>query len=439
MTQDFIRECGVNELYCTYYHEIGASTLTSVTFNIEGQLPPDILRHACSKVAVRHKLLQSFITDKSDATLGLKYGVPQDDSLAEEGVTAFPFKVITREDDDHWKRQNEIETRTPIAEDAPVLWRVTYLVSEDSNKHDIIMTFNHSISDGSAFTCFADEVFAYCGALIKGVDFTIKPALPVPASIDRIATTFDTPPESTPETLEPWKIEGMAPLDDRITRYLFHKYDEAYMGRIKARSKQENVSMGALFAMALYLASAEHLGIEEAKKAKFGSAVNIRKFCNVDVADEVFAHYSGAFFTTHTFDRSVSIWELSKEYYNDLLAQLNNNKKNGFFPAKLDKRDIRDQVFGESARAEKEMVYTTCPCISNLGVRHFQGDYGPFQINEVYFNCGQLSGHFALWLFMLSVKGQQFMCLSYTEPLMKKETAHAIKETFLSLIEKAIS
>jgi hypothetical protein len=133
----------------------------------------------------------------------------------------------------------------------------------------------------------------------------------------------------------------------------------------------------------------------------------------------------------------IPFWDLARNCGKELTNRVNVKRNQGFLPRQFHTILLRLIVESNLAESEARQQFVGGPCLSNLGVLDLSEEYGPFQLQEIYFGSPHPSGLYSVFLCVVTLHGRLFCALSYTEPLLSRRTAESISDSFVSLLETA--
>ncbi len=443
-----VRTLGFWEETCKVYHEnFGCSGMVLQYARVTGPLNPELVRNALRWLQERHPLLQSEFADYSEDYNKFSSdhytSVPDDQRAAE-----VPLTVVKWEGDTHWQRASEEELATDFAPGSRYLWRARMLHGD--NTHDFIFIFHHSISDGPSNAHFVRDFVSYCADLSSGKvkPDNFKPEALLPPVEKMIPTAKEPAKEpvksdlvqedrDTEVELTPWKFEVNKPMSERRTRNFYHIIDEDQAVRLKANTKREGVTINSVLMAAIMDATFQEKGNDH--HALFSTAISLRSFCEPPVGNEHFGCYVMVVNTIHKLGDNVSLWDLSKDCHHGLRAEIDSKHKQGFMTPAFKKADVAEGMKGALASTNSDGVFPSGCVISNIGLLNFEKNYGPFQLKDIFFSTTQVSGNFNFLMWVNSLHGKIYCCLTYTEGLFTSELAASIKERFVANLDEACS
>lgn len=427
-----------------YHDQYRCSGMIFQILRVQGKLTPEIIRKALSWLQMRHPLLRAhFVEDDHYYRFQVDH---YDNRELDEKIAGVPLCVVKRADDAHWLKITEDELCRDFDPESRKLWRMIFLHSENSCHSNEIITFiHHAISDGVSITGFAHELLSFCRQIATGTnhvpDLEVLPLLPAAElmlpEIPPSCKFSSQPPQnhSSEEKQTPWNFQVDQPLNERRARILYFQLDEAIMTQLRACCKRQHTTVNSALIAALLISTFNKT--DSIHHVCFSFAINLRTFCEPKVDNEHFGCYIMMEQARITLSQNISFWDLTHNCSKEIEKQIDIRQRQGFLPKKFHKSFLSSMMVTGLSKSNAQQQFSGGPALSNLGVLDLSEKYGPFQLKEIYTGAPQVSGLYMVFLCVSTFREKLFCTLSYTEPLLSREAANSIADSFVSQLEIA--
>ena len=361
-----------------------------------------------------------------------------------EGTQKIPLIVIDRQHEQQWLEITESELLQKFSGEFAPLCRITLLqTSEQSEWHEIIVTFHHAIADGISAIHFVDELLSYYQQLVEGIPIAPKESLPLLPSLENLlqkclseinSTNFlpTTPNQtsSSPTLL----IEQTAPVVDRRTRLIPRELDQELTSQIKSRCRDEQTTVHGALCAAMILACVQQLSSQEPVLVSCSSSVNLRASCFPPVASEYLGCFISNITTIHHAEPNTNFWELARECHTTI-NQLVHHKVPHFQASNAELLNKYQSSF-LAQLAEHNMGRNTTMHVSNLGQWDLKPSYGSIRLESFYFATGLNLVGTCFWLGTATINQKLFCTFTYTDPLISMRTAELLADSVINILSR---
>ena len=352
-----------------------------------------------------------------------------------------PFVTETRISEDQWLARSEDEMFTDF--DGDYLWRGVLLSQPDGTDHDLCFFFHHCVSDGLSNAYMVRDLLEYYCLLAEGKEPepAAEPLLP-PVDEMLMDTSSDEVPVLEWEQLEQtaWPIMNYAPLEQRRTRLICQELPREQLEILVGHCRQEGTSInGLLMAVLLQSMALEWFGdFEHTRHLKGTSAISLRPVCDPPVASKSFGCYAMALETIYSFHLHTSVWDLARQCKQRLTDQIEQKKAAGFLAPDFTEAQLQEFISSAFGQVDRSRIHPGGVGLSNLGALPFDRQIGPFELTSMYFTSAQTTGYYAMTPNFIGLNGSLFCSFNYCEPLVSKEAARRIADTFFHKLGTAI-
>lgn len=290
------RRLGGMERLFHQQNSIGSSNLCGI-LSYEGSLDLSTLPAALAKVQATYPRLLSSI----DADPVLSY---------QPRAGAIPFRVIDRQDDEHWRLIVREEVRRHYEQE-----RIFVTILQGADRGEIIVAADHTLAD-------AKSVTAICECFIAGMNGRASPPVPIGEAWEERLPTFH----------KGWRaffrmiffirnLFRRAPKQSLIfgkdvpsyhTQTAGFVLDEATLQKLKLAIEREKTNLNALFCAASMLAAFESFSAEEAGVVCLNTPVSLREQIDPPASPQELGLFVSAFLQWQPVNRTTDIWQLSR-------------------------------------------------------------------------------------------------------------------------------
>jgi hypothetical protein len=138
-----------------------------------------------------------------------------------------------------------------------------------------------------------------------------------------------------------------------------------------------------------------------------------------------------------TLSKKLSFWDLARNCGEELIRRVLLGRKQGFMPKEFHKFMLSAMMESNLSEADERQHFPWGPALSDLGILDLSEAYGPFRLKEIYYGTVQASALYKVFLGVATYRGKLFCTLSYAEPLLSRQTANSIADSFVSQLETA--
>lgn len=398
---------------------------------LKGPLTQTLAQSALAYLQAKHPMLQGEIIENDDAYVidRRKY-----QALSEsKRLAAIPLHVHKREDASTWRTVSDTQIAIGFEKrhhQPSYAWRAHLILGQ--NRHELLFLVSHGVSDALSTATLMRDFLDYCGTYDQADHPLTQPSQALlPAFESRLPPL---PKEQAPlaalDRSDKMSFEANAPLLERQPRHLFHCIDPATVTHFVKACKREGVSvnsgLSAAWLKAVYPTETEY--------GNLITAINLRQDCQPPVANDVFGGFVLIAATEHNLQQP--FWDLARDFADELKADIATRRANGFIPRAVDKQAMIKAAFDGQNTVDQSNTFLYGPGSSNIGRLDFPETYGSFALDELYFGTSQNTGIFAIAVSIITVLGKLCCCFSYPEPLLSKQSATQMMETFVGQIQQ---
>jgi hypothetical protein len=399
-----------------------------IVAHVGGALEPQLLSRALALVQARHPLL------------GAKIVAPEGKpAFSMEGVPPIALRTVTRESEDHWRREAEHELNTRLSWQEGPLMRAVLVQGEA--RSELLLTFHHSAGDGRSGMVVVRDILTFAAALSRGEEVA-SGAVRAPPSIEDLfasqvkgarafwqtvkfvsSTVFamsrrprQLPPQGEAGPVKAGLLHGSIPADE--------------CERLREHCRKEGATVHGVICGAMLRSVAAQLdGLEKAAKARFlgcYSPVDLRdQFLGAVDAGAV-GYFLGMGLTFHRVGVAEEPWPLARDLGQRLRAM-------------KDAGDIYIATHfqsGVSRRWDLQAAARSSPpvaaAVSNLREVGLAGRFGEFTLEGVHFALASHAWGAAPVLTVATHQGILQLNMTYSTPRIPEEWARQIFERMLA-------
>ena len=404
---------------------------------VSGVLTELVLRQALNIIQQRHPSLRSKIKGGR---------VPE---FLLDDVPPIPLRIVKRNSDLHWVEEVEKEMCEPLPWSEGPLIRVIHLVSGESNRSELLVTFCHVTADATSGVTFVEDLLTISDKLSKGMEIDLGSPLqflPAPDNLLREDLEFRAPELSTPspQSVElPGDVD--VPPDKRVTRVIQKILSPDETKELVRRCREEKTSVHGALCAAFMQAMVEQMRLKNAVLSEGPymmscvTPVNMRHHFSISV-DKHIGDFISQAIHYQFIDDTGSLWDDAREVREALTKEINAGGDiqairgcSGYlakFSHPIDPIPFMRELFESSAPV----------AATNLGRLDIPEQFGDIILEELHFtvsiNADAKSG------FAISVttfRGRLTINFLYAEPYISKERANRIIESTMKRLLDAIS
>lgn len=419
------RSLGFFESIYVYCNQIAPSHANiGVVVSIQGPLHLDILREAIYFLFQRHSNLRCIIHCDGDETFFSQAAI----------LDNIPLRVVQKTSSEQWKSSFEEEIHQPFPIDR-YLWKLLVLEDIDTNQHELIASFHHSIMDGISGYRFFDDLFTYYSLLFHKTKptFSRLPLLPAIEHLVRSDYSEDkyfANMEQISTSL--WPYSEHVPVHLRKSKFLFRVIDEPLFNSIAISAKKHGVSINSTLHAAIGLSVARFH--QKPLEMQYHTPMQLRGHSKPPIGKE----YLGCFISVLVIPCSdlqpdKPFWTLAKEYEKQIRTLI---PSAGFSPSKFALSTVTQQLDQSIDFCEKHKSFPMRIGITNLGVLSSNLDYNPLTLRSFFFSSVHKIGRYPFFIYAASLNKSMFITFEYTAPLLDARSAHTIWESFFEILEE---
>jgi len=388
---------------------------------LEGSFSQDQLRSALGRVQRKHPALRALIRSGPD---GLYYEA--------DCAPEIPLRVVTRVNEDHYRRECETELVTEFAYDQPQL-RAIWLQSEQES--DLLLTTSHRICDGMSILIIVREVLRSLHS-----DQELIPYEPI--------TTRDIIGDYQP----PWKsrltalllngllrmIPDSRRVPDNNEHYLEWKADRALSNALKKRCKAEGVVLHAALVIALECALFAVFGEKFPKW--IANQIDPRKKRFAALKDDMLFFGGGGFKVRTERPSDVEFWARARKIHQEMRGLIEEEilripGRFHFFEMirPLSKGQVQS-IIGllESLKTSDRMAGFA---LSNLGNMTLSESGAPVQVKDFHPYMHSFKTRL-LGLIPYTLNGEMCFYFVADEKCMSRAQADGLKREFMAVLRR---
>ncbi len=422
------RRLGRTEAFFHRVHEEmhGGFAVLCVYVKIAGPLEIQLVKHACHHLYGRHPLLRARISKKDDGPFFV-FDVPFPDipvhSFFELGKTSI-HSLLEREAD------------TPF-DASKHLWRVLLITDRTSfDRHHLVLSLHHSISDPACAVFLAHELIAYCAKILAREEIQVE-ILPVrPPLEDLISTAARTgPDENEVKAAVPWTddvatmvpFHEFIPVDRRSTCFHQHVIEPSVLTALRERCSRNGTTVTGTLAAAALITMRRCL--DEHVSPFMVACVDIRRLIGPGMV--IVGPWCGSAGIRPEYGQITGrsdIWHLAKKY-DDELDRITSDREALFAYCGREP----DEVI-EALRAARQF-YPSCG-LTDLGQVDLK-PADPFIIESVSLITGRRCAEHVMFISAATIRSSMFLSFAYTAPLIRDNWATRFISSFMHLLDKA--
>jgi len=422
------RRLGEWETFFYLVHEglFGGPAVLCVSARIAGALDIQLVKHACRHLWERHPPLRARIM-ATDGGPSFVFDVPFRDipihSFFELGRTNL-----------HTVVEREVDT---LFDASKHLWRVLLITDKtDFERHYLLLSLHHSISDGKSAVRLAGELILCCTGILAGEILGADPLPLRPPLEDFIPSAGYTNPDTPPAakgTHPGCEREGVMPFHEfqptgrRHTRFRVHTLGPARSAALEERCGRSGVTVNAALAASTLAAMRKHFG--EGALLSVDTPLSIRGYDRVQVGHDELWCMEIPVSTGYEGIAGRGVWQLARDY-NDRLALVKSDGTNLFADVC---RDPEKKI--EELRTARHFPLS-CLLIDAGRIGPVKG--GPFVVESIGLTTGRQAADHIMVVSVATVGKALSLTFAYASPLIRESWADSFINDFLHFLEKAV-
>lgn len=404
--------------------------------HVQGALPPAAVRGALDLVQAKHPLLGVHVRE-----------APEGPRFVSAGTPPIPLRTLTRAGPQHWLDEVHRELATPLPLDLGPLVRGLHLHGAEAS--DLLLTFNHTISDGLSCTGLFRDVLALAAELKEGKRPHPAPVPEVPPM--RALLRIDpASPEAQREAAEEGQTmlramggalpaslrrDAEVPVGQRTTRLWHRVLEPEPLAALVAKARSEEAGVAAALGAAVLLAAAEDLG----KAATLGlqTPVSLRPMLP-PLPRDAFGYHSWGVNTFHAVAPGMPLWDLAREVRRKVQGELDRGAPRRSLVATEVRAAAAWQRGPDALVAEMDKYYPTAVAASNLG--RFDGPtrFGDLDWAGVHFAASSDAGGAHFGYAGITFRDRLLMNFVHPRGLIADARGEALVERTLALLRGAV-
>lgn len=308
-------------------------------------------------------------------------------------------------------------------------WGARFVRSRDERRWWVILETHHAITDGRSAFCLLDQCGQLLGTLVTGNDTAMAPhALPdpiehqldPPGTMERWKNTGKAWADRIGQ-ISHWPIDGSADFRDRQNRNTFSVHDENFTHRLTESCHAAGTTVQGAFASAVTRGVSAFLN--HAVNIDTLTPVDLRRFANVqidphEIACKIMCLDTGSFDISSDSDP----WQVARDYNAALSDQLHAAH---FPPLDFTPEDVTSAIDGWMIA---DGHHTHGLCLTNTGLLHIDGDYGPVQFEEVDITASTRFGGFPVLLSVYTYRKKLRCTYTWPQPILTHDHALALTQ-----------
>jgi GT2 family glycosyltransferase len=401
---------------------------------LQGCFAPEGLRSALNRVQRKHPALRALLREERDR---LYYDY--------DAAPEIPLRVVRRKCEDDYQRECELELRAHFGKDEP-LFRATWLRGE--REHDLLFATSHRICDGASMLILVQEILA-CLAETAGLPSGPAPELTPYEPISRRELIEDyRPPSRWKRKLSARVLNGVIasiPVlrrsADNREHFLEWRADASLTERLKRRSKEEGVSVHAIFLVALDRALPAVFGNKVPKWIE--NPVDIRRGRFPRLKDDMVFFGGGNFRVRTGQSADEEFWARARTVNEEIRAKVEQELcdiPGRFYFSELLRPLSRGQVqtivrFGDALKMNGSWNRFA---FSNLGNVAVMGSDGPLRVTDLRIYMHSLNVRALCLVTYTFHREMRFYCMG-DEKCIRPDQIDILLRSFIKTLENAVA
>ncbi len=427
------RDAGFCETLSYVFHDLCFNdSICALKTRISGPLTEKVARLALFWCQNRHPMLHAKPVTEHDGNIKWYF---DEDFATNKSIDTVPLSWRERVDGSHVERVIDAELAEPdVLGEYP--WRSVIL--SDGVEHDVVFLIPHYMTDATSFIHLFKLFLENCELIVSGRSEDIeRSVLPIPLPLDCLLPSSAgglSAMMDEPEVSDVWPWQGFAPRQQRESRNIWFSVDSTTTRALIGRCKENGVSVNSVLSAAYLLATdAAFFAEPEPRTLAFSTAVSLRPYCEPPYYDNAFAWH----IAQYSFAQALGggFWEVAAGMGENLAALVDEQERNGFFPAEFDP-GMFSTALGRMFDRDDELRVFGSPVISNMGVVDVPENFGPFAVDDLCWTTKQVCGRNLASLYTLTLHGRMSFCLAYIDPLLGDRKGQAIVGRIVETIDQ---
>lgn len=335
------------------------------------------------------------------------------------------------------------EVNNIISDKSFPLWRFTYLTTLEEEKY-FIFSAHHSLCDGkSAINLLIDLLYS-CSSepeiSFEKSEYNLPKSILNPSirKTDWWIYSFKNLFSSLRLKLATkWFHDEKSFCSLRTPNFEFFTIRPPLMKRIKEECENRNITVNS------FLYSIMHSCFAKQRKVSSGfymifTPVCIRRFLEDRAKKEFgyFVSWLNLLFFFKNSDNLREVWKFAYRYNKRIKKGV--KKKNFPFLKTIDERLIDMETIREKNRSEKGGYSDYGILMSNLGEMSYSSVTPNLAMKSAFFGTVQNLSSALLFSHVVTINSKCFICFSYSEPVLKKQSVKKFLSLFEATLEKLL-
>ncbi|STX29322.1 Linear gramicidin synthase subunit D [Legionella beliardensis] len=416
------RKLGYNEVISKCVGDIAEGHLNIIGFScLQGFFDKSIFNEALQLVVKKQPLLRARLVECE--------GEKDEFEILEE-LPVLPVEYIPLNEPINIKNFVEKEQQRFIRSDQTPLWRCVVLYSE--KKTFIFSIVHYLITDGKSSFFVLHDVLSFYEKLYRKekfdvIEYNLLPNFEEIINVKQLAEMPDFFAKNliVATHTTPAKTECLLP------KYIFEEISEDIVTKIQLQCSKNNTTINAFMIAALFLS----LDYSDYKQEEiiFGTSIDIRDGCIPKVPYDYLGCYR-AFAQTTINIKQNDIWQIAKQYNNDLWESIDKLKIN--FEKDYNKQSIYEEWIMNKEMVEKKgksPLYLQLTFSGNLSINN---PNSVLKLMSMHGATVQKLGVTLINVHMAILNGKIYFSISFSEPLIMEEQILQIIIRFKALLVK---
>ncbi|OPY04556.1 MAG: acyltransferase PapA5 [Syntrophorhabdus sp. PtaB.Bin184] len=394
-----------------------------VSARIAGPLDIQLVKRACHHIWERHPSLKARIVS-AEGGFSFLFNVPFNDipihSFFELGRTNL-----------HTVVEREVDT---LFDASKHLWRVLLITDKaDLERHYLLLSLHHSISDGTSAVHLAEELLFCCTRMLAGETPRMDP-LPLRASLEELLASAGrgsgearqgagTPPGDNRGGMLPF--HEFQPPGRRHTRFRVHTLETAETAALEEKCRRTGTRVHAALAASTLSVMHRHFGDDV--RLCVDTPVNVRGLTGTAIGDEELWCMETPVSIRYEDVGGRDVWRMARDYSDRLALAVSGAA------------DLSAGTHGNPAGKIEELRaarHFPLSCLLREGGRVEPGQKGPFVIENMGLVSGRQAAEYMMVISTATVGEVLALTFSYTSLLLKESWADRFVSEFLHNLER---
>lgn len=430
------RKLGSSEYVTWLSDQVGSLNFVTVA-HLSGAVDEHIVQKALDVLCQCHPLLKTRIEVKENHPV-----------LVSDNVLTIPLRTEPRRGDDHWITETEKEMNNQFLWSKGPLVRVVLLKGAETS--DILVTFNHIISEASSGIYFVHHLLTYVAMitrkdtpplnvlperppveeLLPPVARNIRGLVKTGALISKqVASILVQHPQKLPK-------DGDLFAENRCAHFIHHTLSPEETETLIKECRHHATTVHGAVCAAVLKAAAAQVSPSDDKPVTLGcmSAVDLRPFLDPPIGEEI-GFFASMVITAHRIGNN-SFWDVAQDVKNAVHQSIKKGEHFVFISLldKLIKNTNPDDFMKRALQ-----LYPAALLMTNVGQLDIPDQYGPIRLEGLHFTLANIAASEHFNTAVATYKDKLVMNFSYTEPTMSSTRAHVLVDTAVTMLKSVIS